>query len=964
MIGRKAATLVAAGAFALSAARADAQVSRRFDIPPESLANALRLFARQSGAAIVASPALVEGHSSSGAVGDYTAAQAIDHVLSGTGFHAEIVDDAFVVRRDAAPPHPGEDIVVTGTRIRGAAPIGSPVVTIDRATIERSGRATLADYVQTLPQNFGGGPSEGGYGYNVQHSAGSNTGFGASIDLRGLGTQSTLVLFDGNRPPLGGEEGAFADTSLIPVTAIDRIEILSDGASAIYGTDAVAGVVNIRFRNRLEGFETRLYSGTAGGDYNQEQFSQAAGTRWSGGGMMIAYQYDHHSRLSSADRREGSQDLRYAGGPDLRSAYTVPGTIVAADGSLYGIPDGQDGRALDPSQLLPGVQRRLDDAYRLDLLPSQTTHSVYGSLDQRLAEHVTSYAKLLYANRRFVSHQGLFNRQPVEVDSSNPFYVDASGTGEPETVLYDFGREVGQPRIAGRVDAVTSTAGLIGEIGSWRVEASGSFGRQLERDDNQNLVSYERVADAVADTDPTTALNLFGDGTGNNPATIDRLRAYLTIAQRYQVWSTALRGDGTLFELPAGPVRLAAGYEHRDESFTAHEISTYDTVDPTYTQVGGTPASRRIDAVYAELSVPVFRRDQGFPGKLDLSAAGRADWYSTVGRTINPKVGVRWEAIPGLALRGSYGTSFRAPSFTESVGDKDNLYYPIIIPDPLSPTGQTAVLSINGHIPNLKPERATTWSSGVDISPKRLPGLSVKASYFDIAYRDRVGSGTYDYLNYLNEPAVYGTLTERNPSAAELAAYASSPRYDNFLGIPLSQIGAIIDLRFRNLSQVAVRGIDLDVSYAHDLFGGRLTAGLTGTRLLAIDQRLTATAPVVKVVGTVFNPVRLRLRGALGWSKGGFDANLFANYTDGYSNRLVTPAQRVASWTTIDAQIGYAFPRSSPLHNVRLALSATNLLDRRPPYVQYQLDDKVLGYDPGAASPVGRLLAVQAALAW
>jgi outer membrane receptor protein involved in Fe transport len=960
----RAAALLAASITALAAGCANAQDRRNFDIPPEDLSAALRLFARQSGVAIVASPTLVGGRRSPGTSGELEPGRALDRLLAGTGFRADLVDGAFVVRRDGAAPMPEQDIVVTGTRIRGAAPIGSPVTVIDRQSIERSGRATVADYIQTLPQNFGGGPSEGGYGYNVQHGAGSNTGFGASIDLRGLGTESTLVLFDGNRPPLGGEEGAFADTSLIPTTAIDRIEILSDGASAIYGTDAVAGVVNIRFRTKLDGFETRLYSGTAGGDYNQRQFSQAAGTRWSDGGILVAYQFDHHSHLASSDRREGSQDLRYAGGPDLRGTYTVPGTIVAADGSSYGIPGGQDGRSLAASQLIPGLTRRLDDAYRLDLLPDQTTQSTYLGVDQSIGERVSLFGRGLYAHRRFVSSQGIFNRQPVEVDSSNPFYVDPLGTGEPETVRYDFVGEVGQPRISGRVEAFTTTAGATGRFGSWTVEASGSFGRQAERDENTNLVSYERVQDAIADTDPATALNIFGDGSDNNPKTIDRLRAYLDISQHYRVWSTAIRADGTLFILPAGPVRLATGYEHRDERFTAHEVSTYDTAQPTFTQVGGTPAGRRIDAIYAELSIPVFHATDRLPGRLDLSVAGRTDWYSTVGRTINPKVGVRWEPTPGVALRGSYGTSFRAPSFTESVGDTDNLYFPITIPDPQSPTGQTSVLSINGHIPHLKPERATTWSAGIDLTPKEVLGLSIKATYFDIAYRDRIGSGTYDYTNYLNEPGVYGSLTERNPSAAELAAYAASPRYDNFLGIPISEIGAIIDLRFRNLSRVAVRGIDLDLAYARGFLGGQGSIGLTGTRLIAIDQRITPTAPAVHVVGTLFNPVKLRLRGTLGWSKDGFDANAYLNYTDGYSNRLTSPAQHVASWTTMDAQIGYSFPHASPLRGVRLALSATNLLDRRPPYVQYQLDDKVLGYDPGAASPVGRLLAVQAALEW
>ena len=279
-------TLLAATSLILAASAARTQdPARSFNVPAGELGAALHAFAVQAREQVIASSSLMVGRHTAGVAGTYSDRDAIDQLLAGSGLHAEFVAGALVVRPDAsaapttAAHSDGADILVTGTRIRGAAPIGSPLTVIDRSAIEQSGRATVADYIQTLPQNFGGGSNEGLTGTSSRNGVAANTNYGSSINLRGLGTASTLVLFDGNRPALGGVYGAFADTSLIPSEAIDRIEILTDGASAIYGTDAVAGVVNIRFRDHYDGFETHVVSGTAQGGYDQEQISQVAGKK-------------------------------------------------------------------------------------------------------------------------------------------------------------------------------------------------------------------------------------------------------------------------------------------------------------------------------------------------------------------------------------------------------------------------------------------------------------------------------------------------------------------------------------------------------------------------------------------------------------------------------------------------------------------------------------------------------------
>jgi iron complex outermembrane recepter protein len=963
------ASVALASLVAIPGHAASPNADRGYDLPAGPVSQSLSSIGRLSGVEIMFTPQSVAGLQAPQVRGTLSPLAAVRAALAGTELSADEKDGAILIRgRSEASASAGDadaEITVTGTRIRGAGPIGSPVTVVTREDLEKSGRATVADMVQTLPQNFGGGPNEGGYGTNVRNGAGNNRSYGQSINLRGLGTQSTLVLFDGNRPALGGSNGAFVDTSLIPSTALDRIEILTDGASAIYGTDAVAGVVNIRFRNRLDGLETKIFSGTAGGDYQQRQIAQAAGKVWFTGNIMFAYQYDHHSRLAGADREAATSDLRRFGGPNNNSDYTVPGNITAANGAIFSIPSGQDGRNLTAGELSPGVEHLVDQRYYNDLLPDQTTHSVYVAVNQKIGARVTAYVRALYAHRKFSIVNDLYGENSVSVPSSNPFYVDPIGTGQPVDIHYDFTKEVGLQLNPGKVTALTTSGGFKGSIGSWNIEAAASYGRQIERNRQLNGVSPDRVAIAVADTNPATALNVFGDGTANNPATIDAIRAEDRTYGTYRVWSTNLRADGTLVRLPAGSVKLAAGAEHRDERFFGYTDRTYHTSIPTHMVLDGTPGHRNIDALYAELSVPILGpQTERLPGRLDLSIAARTDWYSDVGRTTNPKVGLRWEPVGGLSLRASYGTSFRAPSFTEAIGSANNVTYPLTIPDPQSSTGQTAVITLDGTSAGLKPERATSWTAGFDLGPRAVPGLAVKGTYFNIDYRDRIGTATYDYTQFLLKPEAYGSLTVRNPSPATVAALYASDQFINPFAIPAQQIGAIINLLTLNLSRTEIRGFDFDLSYRHSLLGGTADLGVDGTRLLAIDQRITASAPAQNIVGTFYNPVKLRLRGNAGWEKDGLAVSAMLNYTGGYTNQVVIPEEHVRSWVTVDSQIGYRFDNSSPLSGVRLALSITNLFNRSPPYIQNVLTYRTMAYDPGQASAIGRLISFQASLSW
>lgn len=291
--------LVLAAALAGGAQASEGAV-QSFDVPAgASLPEALRDVALATGRNLIVSADLVRGRRAPALKGAYTADDAVAILLAGSGLKVTLVGDALVIvpAAEEQAEDRSRDIIVTGSQIRGRAAAGSAVISIDRDTIDRSGLATTQQLLQAVPQNFGGGPNEATSGFSNRDNASLNQTYGSSINLRGLGSRSTLVLLDGIRPPLGGATGIFADLSLIPSSVIARIEVLPDGASAIYGSDAVAGVVNIITRRKFEGAETRVRIGTADGDRSDLQLGQLLGTRWSSGGVVLAYEFQAAERL-------------------------------------------------------------------------------------------------------------------------------------------------------------------------------------------------------------------------------------------------------------------------------------------------------------------------------------------------------------------------------------------------------------------------------------------------------------------------------------------------------------------------------------------------------------------------------------------------------------------------------------------------------------------------------------------
>jgi iron complex outermembrane receptor protein len=937
-------------------------------LPAQPLGAALRALALQAGTTILADTPDLAAREAPALEGSFTLDQALAVLLDGTGLIARRTAGGFVIAATSTTGEPGtdRDVVVTGSRIRGAVPVGANLITLDRTAIDRSGYATTQQLLQSLPQNFGGGPNDGATGISVRNNATANVGAGSSINLRGLGAASTLVLIDGNRPALGGLFGAFSDLSLIPSSAIERVEVLADGASALYGSDAVAGVVNLRLRNSFVGAETRARYGVANG-FDEVQASQLFGTKWSSGHAVLGYEYYRRGRLAAADRRYATEDLTAFGGPDYRRDFSNPGTIIAADGQSFAIPRGQNGAGLTATDL--SVGRNLADGRNgTDILPEVSRHAAYAYVDQHLGPAVKLVGQLFFADRRSTQRFIPDNDGGVIVPTSNPFYVDPIGTGQPIMVDYSFARDFGSQTTLTHVQAFGATAGADVGFGSWNASVRGSYGVQIERLRSVNIPNYYALGLALADPDPATAYNLFGDGAFTNRATITKVRGYLDARGRYSLASATFKIDGPLVDLPGGTVKVALGSEYRREHY-AYDTTVFEfSATPQPSPTAGLPATRTIVAGFGELLVPLVGTAQHLPGisRLDLSIAGRVEHYSATGTTANPKVGASWVPVDGITVRGSFGTSFRAPSFGDLRQGRGAVQYiPYPLPDPASPSGSTNAVLLFGNAPGIGPERATTWTIGTDLAPKILPGSHLSLTYFDIAYRDRIASLSADFLNFLSNRTRYAPLINASPTTAQIAALYQDPVFVNPYGIPQGAITTIIDARTANLSSVRQTGLDFDIGYGFHAGAAALDAGLGGSYLFGIDQRVTATAAPVDVVSTLGNSVDLRMRGRLSASYHAWTLAGFVNFVNGYRNTGVTPSEHVPSWTTTDLQISYAVPPGNgPLHGLRVSLSVNNLFDRDPPYVNNPTVFSAIGYDADNANPIGRLVALQLIKAW
>lgn len=830
---------------------------------------------------------------------------------------------------------PAQDIVVTGSRIHGVGPVGSDLITVGARDLQASPKSTVTDMLREVPQISTIGVTEATV--NVQGVSTSNLGRTGAVNLHGLGPEATLVLLDNHRMIGSSAGGLYVDPGTIPAIALSRVDVVPDGASAIYGSDAIGGVVNMVVRQNYSGAETRLQYGFADG-YHKVQASQLLGTKWTGGSVLLAYEFLHTTNLNGTDRSFYRSDQTARGGKDYRSTFCAPGTVQIGT-TTYPLPS-----------LAAGSPNRCDLTQYSDILPRQTKHSILLSGHQDLTDNLQFYVQGYYSHRDEKVSNGVIGGQ-YTVPSTNAYFVSPTGTTPAsELVSTNFLNAFGDYYTRGTTETMNGTAGLKLAFGhGWHAEAAASAGRDKEvffRDTLNNSA----LATALSSNNTSTALNPFGaNGMSASSLVISGLFTGLFNPNFLNKTAGAeLRLDGPLFDLPAGAVQVAAGAEYRDYSENVNTVRGTTSAPSSFVVTG----SRHVKSVYGELYVPVFGASNAAPllQRLDLSAAVRYDSYDDVGNTTNPKIGVNWSPVGGLMLHGSFGTSFRAPALSDILSPSASISVQNWV-DPLSPTGTSSGLSYSSFSAPLKPETATTWSFGADIKPQALPGLMLNASYWSVNYTNQVNK---PQANILQLASFYSDRIIRNPTAAQVSALLAS-------GLPVSGtvppiVAFIANITPGNLGTTKASGIDFRAAYDFDAGGAHWQVGGDGSYNIRYDVSLVPGGAFIKEVGEITYPVRFRGRVFASVAAGGVYGRITLNHTSAYENNLVTPAQPVSAWNTVDLNLSYDLPF---IKGVSLAVDVSNLFNTRPPFVNTDG-----GYDPMAASALGRLVGLSVSKRW
>ncbi|WP_077228465.1 TonB-dependent receptor plug domain-containing protein [Sphingomonas hengshuiensis] len=825
------------------------------------------------------------------------------------------------------------EIVVTGTSIRGIPPTGSGLISVSREDARLIGAASTAELLATVPQlnSFNTAPRV------------SNGGLGSfAPGLRGLPTAATLPLMNGHRLISGSTQQTNPDYPFIPELAIERVEIVADGASAIYGSEAVAGVVNFITRTRVSGLEANVRYGMAD-DFHAFNAGAIFGQDWGSGSFVAAYQYQENSNITGADRGYRTLDFRAVGGIDTRSAVCPDANVNLFAGTIYAAPG-----------LAPGLNT-CDPRGPVDLMPENRTHSALVSARQQVSGAVTLWADILYSDRRDVVQAALPGQTFVLITAANPFFRAPPGTGSLFG-YFDFrpDRLVGADHFdqTFRVRTGNATAGVdIGLPGAFKANIFGSF-NWSRNDTFQPGINTTALTAAAAGTTMATALDPFGYGT--SPAVVAAILDNPTdFVNRQRTRIGALKVDGPLAGLPGGAVKIAVGAEYRRETYMQRG------------QSGGVgfpeDLERNVQSLYGELFVPIFGEGNAAPmaHSLALSLSGRYDHYSDFGSTSNPKVGLTWEPVEGINLRGSYGHSFRAPGLRD-LGSTVGSYYSAAAlvdafgaRDPSRGAAQVNTILLYGGNQALTPETARTWSVGADLRPKFAPNLSASVTLYDIKYDNVIGTPSGLGALLFSDPT-FAARVIRNPTAAQLSAAIANtvPFYFTFSAVPT--IGNILDLRQGNFGVRKTNGIDFDIRYRQPMGFGSLFGGIAGNYILNYRNRLSPTSAESNSLDAGIP--RATARTTLGFTAGPVTFVNFVNHRTGVTASYATPTGSslygAKGYTTVDLRLSVRLPDIGRAKGIELGLQVNDLFDATPPFFP--------GTDGigGAYNPIGRYAAM------
>jgi outer membrane receptor protein involved in Fe transport len=827
-----------------------------------------------------------------------------------------------------------EEVYVTGSRIarRSDFENSSPVVSLDKDLLDKAGYGNLQQLLAKQP--FAGNGTFSTRGNNQDSTANG----AASISLRGLGADATLVLVNGRRVAISAFAESittnFVDINTIPVAAIERLEVLKDGASAVYGSDAVAGVVNIILRDDFDGVEiSGSYGGASG--YDETRLSAIAGFGDDNSNVTIIADYFDNSTLENVERGYlGTADQSPRGGEDLRSSRGFPGSFIV-DGV------GRADPACPPDRL-GGANCFFDyGPYNL-LTPEAERFGVLLTGRLGFGDGLEVFTEIAYQNNTSIA-QGA----PTPLDGDAGLTVPATHPDNPFTTVNPIGIRRFRTVDAGarqwdiETDSLRGLIGLRGAWSDWNWEVAAQAGTSDSEQTGSKSQGWVRT-DRLQPEITAGRYNPFG-ATVNPPAVIDAFTTSLKRDGESELLAFDASITGEAFELPAGKVGIAAGLEYRDESISDIPDEQFQQGLIFGTEAIAAEASREIFSAYVEAAIPLL-------DTLEASVALRYDDYSDFGDTVNPKIALRWAPIESVAMRASWGTGFRAPSlaqiglgpsdesqfFEDTFGCADNPLYCGVL---------DYTIRFSGN-PDLDAEDSESWNVGIAWRPTGELLLSV--DYWDITQEGKIDEAPFGLI--------YDAFCDDQNS---VVCVRDVPLPGDTLG-PLVRINS----GFENIGEQSVSGIDFSAYWSTDLAGGNLSLTFDYSHLLEFERvELNGDLDYVSrdLTGEYEYPEdRFVLGGDWAWDSWGVYAavNYIGSFEDqpdidfdGTLDFDENKTRSVGSFTTLNLQLRY-----TGFEGLTLMLGADNLLDEEPPFAIGDGDTDLYGYVSSQHDPRGQFV--------
>jgi iron complex outermembrane receptor protein len=827
-------------------------------------------------------------------------------------------------------------ITVTGYIIPRVGDGPQPVVTLDRNYIEKTGYQTVTDVLQNLPSaisNFAPTTTSG-----FSFSPGS-----ASVRLKGLPENNTLVLVDGRRMPAFPFDQfstnaviSFVDLNSIPLAAVDRIEVLNDGGSATYGTDAIAGVVNVILKDEYNGVDILNYYGISQrGDAETYHGSLVGGISHkfndtSKLSIVVAFDYFESSPIMSEDRgfanRQHSHlSPRY---PDQPNLLPNAGSFFDAAGNQYTLIPGTGGIATPADFIINGGSNSDFNLRFQQLLPREQR---YGGL-VKVNFDVTDYLKfydyfMVQRNEELSSfqNQGIYVDLAIPANNPfNPFGIPLTTGGFNQSLP-----EFGPLRIDSIIRTVRNITGATVQLpGGWVIDASFMYGESDGSQVLNNNLTTSGLQAALNGTLPGHVgqfFNPFLDETVSgdfNRAFYDALRTNFSLDNRTDILVWNIHGGGTLISLCGGPLTVAGGLEYRSEELVQSNDKNQELNNAADFQSPGklTSGRRYIRSGFFEVDIPIFGEKWSWPGmrNLDVAFSERYDDYSDFGSAAKPKIAVRYKPFNDLTLRATYSEGFAAPSLADLFGTPVSGQQ--IVNDPV--TGQTGVpiISFTGGNPNLKPETAYSYYIGGVWSPGSTDpehswwgwadGFSAYLNWFEITQHNLIGNIDAQTLIDLNFPGAVirnsaGTITQVNAVFQNIGSRLVDGIEFGFNYVTKEFSWGKLDLEF-------------SASYIYNWRRKQLIgANPDGTAIFQLwDQQDSYGLPDFKALAslfyskTVFGIDTFRTGVTLHYIDSEHDINdNFRGTKFPFSSDVpgTNYVHRIGDWTTVDWQISYQF---------------------------------------------------------